>query len=174
MPRFASRGLLWVPVNGSGEIRALYDRYRRSVYARAYSLLRDDEAAKDAMQEVFLRVIRGDRRVLREPSPMAWLYRVTTNLCLNRIRDEKRRRELMATQPVNDVQGAAAEVQAMVRSILGLVPPDLQEIAVYHHVDEMTYEEIASLVGLSRRTIGNRLLALQKAIEDVTARDRAS
>jgi RNA polymerase sigma-70 factor, ECF subfamily len=161
-------------VDGTGEFRLLYERYRYNVFARALSLLGNEEAAKDAMQEVFLRIIDDDRRVLGKSSPMAWLYRVTTNLCLNRMRDEKRRLELLAMRPANDIQSADAEAQAIVCSILRSVPPDLQEIAIYYHVDEMSHEEIAVLVGLSRRTIGNRLLEFDAAMAGVARKEHAS
>jgi RNA polymerase sigma-70 factor (ECF subfamily) len=161
-------------VDGPAEFRELYERYRRGVYARALSLLGNEEAAKDAMQEVFLRIIHQDRRILSQPSPMGWLYRVTTNFCLNRMRDEKRRDELLAMNPSNDVQTPDAETHAIVRGILRLVPAEMQEIAVYYHLDEMTHDEIAGLVGMSRRTIGNRLLAFQALMDGVAARERAS
>ena len=161
-------------VDGPGDIRALYERYCRSVFARARALLGNDAAAKDAMQEVFLRVLHQNRDLRSERSPMAWLYRVTTNLCLNTMRDEKRRAELLLENPANDVVPGDAESRAIVLGILRLVPASVQEIAVYYHLDEMTHEEIAELMGVSRRTIGNRLLAFQNVVDLVAERDRAS
>jgi RNA polymerase sigma factor (sigma-70 family) len=161
-------------VDESGDIRRLYERYCRSVFARARALMGNDAAAKDAMQEVFLKVLHQRRDLRSEQSPMAWLYRVTTNLCLNTMRDEKRRSELLSQNAANDVVAADAEARAIVLGILRMVPPSVQEIAVYYHLDEMTHEEIAELMGVSRRTIGNRLLAFQNVVEVILERDRAS
>jgi RNA polymerase sigma-70 factor (ECF subfamily) len=155
-------------------VRSLYEGYSRNVFGRARALLGTDEAAKDAMQEVFLRVLHGDGRVLNEAEPMAWLYRVTTNLCLNKLRDEKRRAELLAQNPANDVDQRSAELRATVGNILRRVPLELQEIAVYYHVDEMTRDEIADLTGVSRRTIGNRLVAFQTVVGTVVGREGTS
>ena len=156
-------------------MRLLYERYCRNVFARARALLGNDAAAKDAMQEVFLRVLRQHRgEIPGDGSTMAWLYRVTTNLCLNTMRDEKRRNELLSENAANDVDPGDAEARAIVLSILRLVPVDMQEIAVYYHLDEMTHEEIAELMGVSRRTVGNRLLAFQNVVDTVVEGDRAS
>jgi RNA polymerase sigma-70 factor (ECF subfamily) len=154
----------------SSRIRFLYNGYQGTVLRRARQLLRNEQAAEDATQEVFLRLLDSSDRVLSHPEPLAWLLRVTTNLCLNRLRDEKRRTRLIANKaPANDPRGADAETRAAVGEILGRVPNDLQEIAVYYHADGLTCREIASIMGVSRRTIGNRLVAFQSVASGVVA-----
>jgi len=153
----------------SGNIHSLYQGYRGNVLKWARQLLHNDQAAEDATQEVFLRLLDDNERMLRHPEPVAWLYRVTTNFCLNRLRDEKRRSRLIARNlPANDQRGSDAETRALVVDILKHVPTDLQEIAVYYHADGMTCDEIAELVGVSRRTIGNRLVAFQSVASSAT------
>lgn len=145
-------------------IQFLYSDYRGKVLKRARQLLRDEQAAEDATQEVFLRLLDDKERVLAHPEPFAWLYRVTTNLCLNRLRDEGRHVKLIAQYPAsNDQHGGDAEVRTAAVEILRRVPSDLLEIAVYYHADGMTCDEIAAIVGVSRRTIGNRLVEFQSA-----------
>jgi RNA polymerase sigma-70 factor (ECF subfamily) len=140
----------------------LYECYRRKVLKRAHQLLRDEAAAEDATQEVFLRLLDGNDHVVLQPEPFAWLYRVTTNLCLNRIRDENRRTKLLDRA---GAPGAAdnpdAEKRAVVAQLIGSVPRDLQEIAFHYHAEGMTCDEIAEQKGVSRRTIGNRLVTFQ-------------
>jgi len=62
------------------------------VLRRCRQLLRDEEEALDACQDVFVRIIEKRRR-LRADYPSSLLYRITTNVCLNRIRDRGRRPE---------------------------------------------------------------------------------
>ena len=69
----------------------LFRRYSASVFRRARAILGDGDAAKDATQEVFLRAMNAQAEFAAVRSPVAWLYRVTTNLCLTRIRDAERR-----------------------------------------------------------------------------------
>ena len=107
---------------------------------------------------------------MQHPEPLAWLLRVTTNLCLNRLRDDRRRKNLLALNtPANDHNSRNAEARTALAQILSGVPGDLQQIAVYHHADGMTCDEIAPLFGVSRRTIGNRLLAFQRLAQDRAA-----
>jgi RNA polymerase sigma factor (sigma-70 family) len=143
---------------GRKSVEDLYARHSRVVYRRARELLGDDDAARDAVQEVFVRVIRAEGRVPSEPSPTAWLYRVTTNLCLNRLRDKRRQGALLAQNylPADEVR-PTGETRATVMRILEQMPAEVQDIAVYFFVDELSYDEIARLTGLSRRTVGNRL-----------------
>jgi RNA polymerase sigma factor (sigma-70 family) len=155
---------------GGARIRFLYGGYRGQVLKRARQLLGHDQEAEDATQEVFLRLIDGDARTLLHPEPLAWLLRVTTNLCLNRLRDDRRRKKLLALKtPDNDQHARDADAHIAVTEILSGVPDDLQQIAIYHHAGGMTCDEIAPLFGISRRTIGNRLLAFQRLALDKVA-----
>lgn len=154
---------------GTSRAHSLYQRYRGNIFDRAKQLLRNKHAAEDATQEVFLRLLDADERVLEHPEPLAWLYRVTSNLCLNQLRDEKRHTALIARNPPGDRQPESdAETLAIVVDILRRVPRDLQQIAVYYHADGMTCDEISARLGVSPRTIGNRLVAFQYEASGVT------
>jgi DNA-directed RNA polymerase specialized sigma24 family protein len=91
-------------------------------------MLADDAAAKDVTQEVFLRAIAVDARDAFDASPMGWLYRVTTNLCLNKLRDAKRRIEISSGCTLDETQDRDADTQILVRRILDRVPEELQDV----------------------------------------------
>jgi RNA polymerase sigma-70 factor (ECF subfamily) len=156
----------------------IYAQYGRSVYRRALALLGDPEAAKDATHEVFLRIVKTGGPTKFDPSPMAWLYRVTTNLCLNSLRDARKRGALLAAwkpEPQEEVgRPDDADTRMVVRRILAQIPEDLQEIAIYYYVDDLTREEIADIVGLSRRTIGNRLASFHSLTGALIAKGAGS
>ncbi len=130
---------------------------------RARALLGNDAEAQDALQEVFVRVIRSMGEFRGQSQPSTWLYRIVTNLCLNRIRDSKRQRARLQEAGLgrSDVQpggaGAGPDGRIVLQRVLDRIDPELGEIAVYYYVDEMDQAEIASILGLSRRTIGYRL-----------------
>ncbi len=156
------------------QVDTLYTRHGRAVYRRARELLGDNEAANDVAQEVFIRVIRTGRPIPLEPTPSAWLYRITTNLCLNRMRDGNRRATLLSERypAVGNVQ-PTAEVRVIVASMLCDLPPDVQEVVVYFFVDELSYDEIARLTGLSRRTVGNRLATFRQVAHRLVGQEPA-
>jgi RNA polymerase sigma factor (sigma-70 family) len=161
-----------------GKARAFYEQYGRVVLSRARVLLGDGDAANDALQEVFLRLITSEAHIFDQPSPTGWLYRVTTNFCLNQLRDEKRRRELLAERDESRANHSSAaldapEARALMLEILSRVPEEIQEVAVYRYVDEMTHDEIAELMGLSPRTVGNRLVAFKNKMAHVMRRELA-
>lgn len=145
--------------------RELYARYGAMVLRRARTLLGDEEAAWDALQEVFVRALRTRGAFRHESSPTTWLYRITTNHCFNVLRDAGRRQEkLRGIAPEAPTAGdqRSPDVRLTVSAILARLPDELCEIAVYHHVDRMSHDEIARVMGVSRRTIGNRLKEFQQ------------
>lgn len=149
------------------EIEALFRRYGPLVRRRARSILGSDHEADEALQEVFVRVLAAGADFRGESQPSTWLYRITTNLCLNRLRDDRRHRERLEREAdaervsqAADASGTregSADRRAVLRQVLARVPEDLARIAVHYHVDEMDQEEIAAALGVSRRTIGYRL-----------------
>jgi RNA polymerase sigma-70 factor (ECF subfamily) len=150
---------------------ALYRRYAPLVFRRARRLLGDDQAAWDAVQEVFLRVLRSSFR--GDSSPTTWLYRITTNHCFNLIRDaarRARRTEQYLTVPLEEhAPDSAAEARIAVGELVARLPPQLFEVAVYAYVDRMTQDEIAEVVDVSRKTVGLRLKELRERVAAMSA-----
>ena len=70
---------------------ALYRTYGPIVYRRCLRLLRDREAARDATQEVFVKLLRDERALADREKAVPWIYRVATNHCLNLRRDARSR-----------------------------------------------------------------------------------
>ena len=145
-------------------IGELYQSHGPVVFRRARRLLASDDAAWDALQEIFMRALRHGAEFRREASPTTWLYRITTNYCLNVLRDAARRHEKLETMARDPSEGAPLadpELRLALAALMLRLPQELCEIAVYHHLDRMTQDEIAGLTGLSRRTVGNRLKEFQ-------------
>jgi RNA polymerase sigma-70 factor (ECF subfamily) len=150
------------PTINRAEIEDLYRRYGALVRRRARSILGDDHEAQDAVQEVFVRVIAAMAEFRGQSQPSTWLYRITTNLCLNRIRDSRRRRDRLAEAAEENRDapthaGPAPEARTTLRTVLARVEEELAQVAVFYYVDDMDQAEIASVLGVSRRTIGYRL-----------------
>src|SRR5438270_4439750 len=139
-------------------MEALYRTYGSMVLRRARTLLGDEHAAQDMVQEVFMKAIRAFPGFRGESSLTTWLYQVTTNHCLNTIRDSaRRRRALERRMPTREPVAESAEDRVGVDELLQQLPRELAEVAIYYYVDQMNQDEIATLLGISERTVRNRL-----------------
>ena len=140
------------------EISQLYRRLGPLIYRRCLKLLRDPDNARDATQEVFVRALRHAETLKADRECLPWLYRVATNYCLNWIRDRKStddRRPEEILQAGSGERRLAARQQVI--SLLDKFDERTRQIAVYSLLDGMTQKEIASVTGLSRKTVGKKL-----------------
>lgn len=137
----------------------LYRTYGPAVYRRCLKLLRDKEAAKDATQEVFVKLVRDIAKVDDPKIVLPWIYRVATNHCLNALRDRKRHGEegIEELELAAPQQGASLPDRHLARSILAKFDEDTQAVAIGVLVDGMGHEELAGALGISRKTVERRL-----------------
>ena len=142
-------------------------------------MLRNDNEALDAAQDVFVRVIeRRDRLDARYPSSL--LYRMATNVCLNRIRDRARQPATPGTSPgdaASDDQrlleiacagspGAASDARMLLDWLFNRHPESSRTIAVLHFVDGLTLEQVAGEIGLSVSGVRKRLRKLRESLRE--------
>jgi RNA polymerase sigma-70 factor (ECF subfamily) len=142
-----------------------YRRYGPMVLRRCRYLLRDDDRARDAMHDVFVKVLRYRER-LEDAAPSRLLYRIATNVCLNLIRSARRRPEVpgdaLAEQPA---PGADPESTAVSRAALARLfdgRDSTMLLAILHYQDGLSLNEVAREVGLSASGVRRRLLGLRE------------
>jgi RNA polymerase sigma-70 factor (ECF subfamily) len=150
------------------DIEDLTERYGPMVLRRCRRLLRDEDEAMDACQDVFVRLIEhGD--ALSATYPSSLLYRIATNLCLNRLRGRRRSAtagddETLLRIASAEVPGAASEARSVLDRLFRRHPESSRTIAVLHYVDGLTLEEVAAEVGLSVSGVRKRLRALRQTL----------
>lgn len=140
------------------DLDTLFRRYGPMVYRRAVQILGNHAAAEEATQEVFIRAMKAGDRFVAEARPSTWLYRITTNYCLNQIRDSKRRRELLDERKAEVTPHSVArdpQKLAVLRSLLVEADAQQARAAVAVYIDGMSHAEAAKILGVSRRTVGN-------------------
>ncbi len=141
-------------------IVSLYRELGPAVYRRCLRLLRDREAARDATQEVFVKLVRDIDRLAERETALPWIYRVATNHCLNLLRDARRRGEQPQPDGALDVVPGAAPSfpdRHLARQVLSRFDVQTQAIAVGVLVDGMEHEEVAGALGISRKTVHRKL-----------------
>ncbi len=140
------------------EVERLFRQHGALVYRRALRILGNVDDADEATQEVFVRILRKYETYEARGEVLAWLYRITTHYCLNRIRDRRRRRELfeLHVRPSAATHSSASPADMLtLRWLLAEANEQQARAAVYVFLDGMSYREAAELLGVSKRTVGN-------------------
>jgi RNA polymerase sigma factor (sigma-70 family) len=157
--------------NGALDVEALSLRYGPMVLRRCRHLLRNEDDAMDACQDVFVRLLENRGRLdVRFPSSL--LYRIATNVCLNRLRDQKRRPTtdddavLMAIASA-ETPGAREEASVMLDRLFGRHPVSSRTIALLHYLDGLSLEQVAEVVGLSVSGVRKRLRNLRLMLKEM-------
>jgi RNA polymerase sigma factor (sigma-70 family) len=142
---------------------ALYRAHAPSVFRRARRLLASDADAHDIVSEVFVSLYERPEQYQGRSTLSTFLYSMTNHACFNRIRSQKRRRRLLervADTPGATAHGLGPERVTQLREMLQQLPEPLGHVAVYYYLDELTHEEIAEILGCSRRHVGNLIVRL--------------
>jgi RNA polymerase sigma-70 factor (ECF subfamily) len=141
------------------EIERIYRKYGAMVRRRCLSILGNENDAEDAMQEVFVRALRSIGKFRGQSSPATWLYRIATNICLNRIRNVRNRERLdkevlEAPEPTQPVESWPRDLALRV---MATFDEATRETVVYSAVEEMTYQEISEVMGCSVSIVRKRI-----------------
>jgi RNA polymerase sigma-70 factor (ECF subfamily) len=147
----------------------LYTRYAPMVLRRCNKLLGDETAAADIVQEVFIKVWEK-RNSLNTEFPSSLLWRIATNMCLNHIRNSKRRgfgtnssemlTQIACAENVENETGNRDLLDRLFRRH----PESSKTMAVLHFVDGMTLEEVAREVKMSVAGVRKRLRSLKSTL----------
>jgi RNA polymerase sigma factor (sigma-70 family) len=144
---------------------ALYRAHAPSLFRRARRMLGSDADAHEIVSEVFLSLCERPEQFAGQSSLSTFLYRMATNACLNRLRNQKKRARLLASGTTSAVHEStppiAPDRATQLRHLLRRMPEELGQVAVYYYLDELTQEETAELMGCSRRQIGKLLERLE-------------
>lgn len=146
------------------DIEAVYRKYGPMVLRRCRRLLRDEDDALDVAQEVFVRLLRHRDR-LWGPCPSSLLFRIATNLSLNRLRDRRRQPALPGDEILYRIATLEdRDAPLLLERLFDRHPESTRTMAVLHHVDGMTLEEVARECGMSVSGVRKRLRGLRASL----------
>lgn len=149
------------------ELQELYHRCAPALFQRCLSIVKDEQDAHDIVQDTFARVLRRGDQFRGESSPMTWMYRISTNLALNHLRNRSGRQDKLdhhgdqllgyaKPQPRPDDGHADADADRVL-SLLAGCDDEIRAVVVHTYFDDCTRRETARLVGLSVPTVRKRL-----------------
>ena len=119
------------------------------------------DGAEDALQDVWLDVFRHLPRLADPQALVAWLYRIARDRAYGRLRKARRTEPLDESQIVDaaaaDEGDFSAEDAARIHAALDELPPEQREVLVLRFLEDMSYEQIARVVGCQLGTVRSRL-----------------
>jgi RNA polymerase sigma factor (sigma-70 family) len=136
-------------------LEELYRTHGHIVLRRARALLGSEPDAQEALQEIFAALLSKPSAVREARSVVGYLYQATTHYCLNQLRNQRNVLRLLERgKPAAAFGGPSGEALADLRRMLAKMPEDVAAAVVYHRLDGMTHDEVAELLGCSRRKVG--------------------
>jgi RNA polymerase sigma-70 factor (ECF subfamily) len=161
--------------NAEGAIRELLLSRLDGAYRLATCILRDSDAAEDAVQDAALRAWTH-RRELRDPDRVeAWFMRIVVNVCRAELGHQARRPLPASTAPAIEPSigpDDSAEVQDEVARALGRLTPDEQVVVAMRFGRDLTVPQIAAQTGLREGTVKSRLHNAEQHLRAAFAAER--
>jgi RNA polymerase sigma factor (sigma-70 family) len=152
-------------ISRDDSFHALYRAHAPSVFRRARKLLGCEADAQDVVSDVFTSLYQRPEQYAGRSAVSTFLYAMTTHVCLNRIRSQKRQKRLHENGhgaiSTASQHPAAPDRATQLRELLLRMPESLGQVAVYYYLDELTQAEIAEILGCSRRHVGDLLVRLK-------------
>ncbi len=150
-----------------GAFERLVRRHQRPVYRLALRILDDPRDAEDVTQDVFVTAWRRMATVRDGAAIRAWLYRTTTNRCLNAVRSrslapplepwEAGGRLASPDSASPERQAQTEQCLAALRAAVRRLPPNQRACWVLREVEELSYAEIAKIIGATPHAVRGRI-----------------
>jgi RNA polymerase sigma-70 factor (ECF subfamily) len=140
-------------------------RYQGFVYRQAWGYLQDNEAAKDAAQEVFVTAYEGIPYLRKDSALRRWLYRICRNHCLNVLRRQRLERKL---RPVaQDKVRHDVALRVTLREMISNLNERYREVIILRYYNDLTYEQIAQVLNISVSTVKIRLFRAKNTLKSM-------
>lgn len=171
-----------------GEMAAfeeLVARHRDKIYARAFSMLRNEDDAVDVSQEAWIKGWQRLKQFQGESSFVTWMTRIVINLCLDALRKQKRQRaesietiaeesggveRQMPVVTVNPTEGLErTELRQRIDKALGQLSYEHRTVLILHEFEELEYKEIAKRMECSIGTVMSRLFYARRKMANLMA-----
>jgi RNA polymerase sigma-70 factor (ECF subfamily) len=166
-----------------GAFEILVGRHQTSVLNLTHRFIGDRTQAKDLAQEVFLRVWQAAKSYKPEAKFSTWIYRIATNLCLNELKTARHRRwlpfhrydeesekaieeTLSDGSPTAEDLLLARERSRQISDALQSLPANQRMVLVLKRYDDLSYEEIARVMGCSVSAVESLLVRAKRTLQE--------
>ncbi|HEX4780141.1 MAG TPA: RNA polymerase sigma factor [Usitatibacter sp.] len=168
-------------------IRFLVKRHNQVLFRAARAILREDAEAEDAVQEAYVKAIRGIGGFRSDAKLSTWLVRIAVNEALGRLRSRKRAAEVIPLAADIDAEGEVlqavddpasrpeslalrAEARRIMESRIDALPDSFRAVFVLRAVEEMSVEETAAVLGIPEATVRSRFFRARSQLRESLSR----
>lgn len=163
----------------------LIARHRDKIYARAFSMMRNEDEALDLSQEAWIKAWQRLKQFQGDSSFATWMTRIVINLCLDQIRRQKRKRAESIEQLDEELGGVERQMPVVtVNPTAGMERSELRKrideamqklsdahrtVLILHEFEELEYKQIATVMGCSIGTVMSRLFYARRRMASLLA-----
>jgi RNA polymerase sigma-70 factor (ECF subfamily) len=178
---------LLVSRSKAGDIAAfeeLIGAYQKKIFNLAYRIIGNYDDAADLAQEALIRIFRSIGGFKEQSSFSTWIYRITTNVCLDEIRKRKSKKEysldeevqvddgqlkrqVMSEDPGPDEVFEREELRSMVKDAIDKLPEEQRIVITLRDIQGLSYDEIAEVLDCPGGTVKSRISRARQALKKV-------
>ena len=155
----------------------VYYQYTPKLIPFLNKLTRNDQLAKEMLQETFLRLWTSREELLKVQSPSAWIYRLASNVSIDYLRVQGNRQRILKTIEVSDSGDQVTEtvdarqLKSIIHTAVVQLPEKRQEIYRLSREQGLSHQEIADELGISINTVKNQIGMALKSIQEHISRE---
>ena len=144
-------------------IEEIYVKYSKSIFAKCLNFFRNEDLAKDAVQDVFIKAYENLDRFKLKESYLPWLYKIANNHCYNVLKrnsvykkalSEIKKEQLSLN---NSPSKLSSENKELLRFLIRRTDEKTAQIIISYYFDGMNKNEIADLLSISRKTVAKKI-----------------
>lgn len=172
-----------------GALRLLMKRHNQTLFRTARAILRDDAEAEDAVQEAYLKAIRGIDGFRSDSKLSTWLVRITVNEALARLRRVRRAADVIplagdlsdGAQALDNVmdenaatpeeQTLRAEARRIMETKIDALPDAFRAVFVLRALEELSVEEAACVLNIPEATVRTRFFRARSILRESLSRE---
>ena len=179
--------ILRVRAGDTDAFEALVLEHQNKVYSLALRMVGNEEDARDMAQEAFIRAFNSLASFRGESKFSVWLYRLTSNICIDFLRGHAKRRTVSLSWEDEDGEEGELEIpderfspearlertelRESVRRGLDSLSPEYREILLLREINGLSYDEISRALNLEEGTVKSRIFRARKKLSEFLIRE---
>ena len=155
----------------------LVDRYKDLVFSLALKMVKTREEAEEVAQDTFIKVFKSLGQFKGDSKFSTWIYKVTYNTCLDRLKKQKREQQVVSidefnTNQIKSIDNALnkmenEEREKAIQDCIQLLPADDAFLLTLFYFEEQSLEEIAKVIGLTSNNVKVKLFRCRKKLTSI-------